>query len=84
MKAAVPKPVLGVLWRAWVAKATYTCSSLGPGMLLLPWLTEMCLKVGRELRWLYPYSCVRSAARRSSPTGLEARWGRIRLPRQQG
>lgn len=52
--AAVPKPVLGVCWRAWVAKATYTCSSRSPGMLLLAWLIEMFMKAGRESRRDYP------------------------------
>lgn len=55
VKAAVaPKLVLGVCWRAGVAKATSTCSSLSPGMLLLAWLTEMFMKAGRELRRVYP------------------------------
>lgn len=52
--AAVPTPVLGVCWRAWVAKATHTCSSQSPGMLLLAWLIEMFMKVGRKLRRVYP------------------------------
>lgn len=52
--AEAPKLVLGVCWRAWVAKATSTCSSLSLGMLLLAWLTEMFMKVGRELRRVYP------------------------------